>query len=119
MGGMASPAIEDIIRILEDVAQDPERCRDAIPIGQEQTYFAGVGFALRLFLRFADGGRLERQLRHAAAESLGFDSSRHPVEQMLNRGQSPDFVLSELARLEIAFIRLAFSGNHPAPESGG
>lgn len=107
MRGMTPTAKEDFVRILVHVAEHPQNYRDVIPNGHERTFFAGLDFSLRLFLGLAYDARRERELRHAAAELRGFDSSRHPVEQMLERGLLPDAVLSELSRLEIEFIQLA------------
>jgi hypothetical protein len=47
------------------------------------------------------------ELRRTAAITRGWKTERHPYEQMLERGFSADEVLSELARLEVEFIRLA------------
>lgn len=52
MRGMEQTAVALIVRILENVAENPQRFRDAIPNGQERTYFAGFDFALGLFLGF-------------------------------------------------------------------
>jgi len=78
------------------------------PIGVA-AYFLGFGFALRIALGIESDIRREWELRKKAAELCGWNVTEPPLDQMKQRGMTPSQVLSELAAIEIAFIRLVIT----------
>jgi hypothetical protein len=107
-GAMTLEQLEILIGFIEHISCKPSLYRlQTIPVGQELTFFNGFAASLRFALGFGGGSLRERELRHHAAQARGWAIDRHPHQQMIERGLSSDNVLSELALLEVEFMRLA------------
>lgn len=105
---MTLDQLEILIGCIEHMSGNPAPYRrETIPVGHELTFFNGFAVSLRFALGFGGGSLRERELRHHAAQARGWTIDRHPHQQMMERGLSPDKVLSELALLEVEFMRLA------------
>jgi hypothetical protein len=105
---MRAETITQLIECLEQLAKHPDRFREkVVPRGQELGYISGVGLGLRFGLGLCDDIQREHELRIVAAKARGWDADKPPYEQMLDRGLSADETLSELARLEADFLKLA------------
>jgi hypothetical protein len=104
---MHTDSVNELIKCLDQLAEHPGWARKFVPPGHELSYISGVGLGVRFGLDIAKHPEQERELRHKAAADLGRLLDRHPHDQMLERGFSADAVLSELAWLEVEFIRLA------------
>jgi hypothetical protein len=103
---MRSELIVELLQCLERLAEHPEWIRKEVQPGQELSYISGVGLGVRFILDLVNDPR-GLEFRRTATVTRGWETDRHPYEQMLERGFSADDVLSELVRLEIEFIRLA------------
>lgn len=106
---MRADAIDQLLGCLEHLANRPGMFRDVVPPRHELSYMTGVGVGVQFMLDLANDPR-KLELRRTAAVTRGWTTDRHPYEQMQKRGFSADEVLSELARLEAEFIRLARTG---------
>jgi hypothetical protein len=102
---MDSESLEQFVSMLQVLREHAQDIRITTMSDGPSAYFKGFAFALRAATGEWDMKK-EAEMRRAAADGCGWDPDGGPLhEQMASRGLSPDEIVSELATVEIEFIR--------------